>query len=125
MFNVGDLVKVRDIKEIPPIPSYDPREMGNYYYAISARTLNKMSRSSNPFRIARVVEPAPVFDNAHEPVAYILGMENTDIREDDLVDGWSKLYFLENMLEPVAAEEISPPPVDSLFSFLMGTKEDV
>lgn len=123
MFNVGDLVKVRGIKEIPPIPSYRP-EMG-YYYAISSRTLSKMSRSSNLFRIAHVVEPAPVFDNAHEPVAYRLGVENTDIREDDLVDGWSRLYFLENMLEPVAAEEISPPPVDSLFSFLMGTEEDV
>lgn len=120
MFNIGDIVTVRSLKNIPPILSYNP-PLSDYYYCISNRTLGKMSNSGNLYRISEIQMPAPAFDEVHEPVAYRLNPINCDSMSAEQRYECKHLYFLENMLELYydAEEKVEAPDTD-LSDFLFG-----
>lgn len=117
MLNIGDIVTVRRLEDIPALDSYTSSNPSSYY-AISRTTLLDMSEPGNLYRIRAKEAPAPDFDRATEPVAYRLEPYSCEVMRKDGHDR-RLLWFLENMLEPYQEEEIEMPDGD-LTEFLFG-----
>lgn len=115
MFQIGDVVRVRDPDFIPEYEFFVPERSDRYYYGIRKESLRDMSMFGEYVIESIVLRPEPY--TGRFPGAVPRGYRIKPA--DDNPDRTTGCLFLENMLVAEEAEEVFAPDAADLFSFLL------